>query len=91
MEIPECIHPLSKYWDQPKNTEIEIDDSHALMSEESFRELPEYSLSVPTGVYVGKMWKSRGRNDEWYLRWYGNSLLEDGLCYVYSRIILIVK
>lgn len=92
MEIPECIHPLSKHWDQPKNTEIAIDDTHALMSKESFEQLSEYSMSVPTGVYAGKMWKACNlMNNEWYLRWYENQQPKNEMCVIKHRIILVIK
>ena len=91
MRIPECVHPLSKHWDQPKNTEIEVDDTHALMSEESFEGLKEYSISVPTGVYAGKMWRAQ-RYNEWRLCWYEEIDLDNKeMCIVKSRIILIVR
>lgn len=35
------------------------DDRHALMDQETFDVLPEYSCSIPTGVVVGKLWKRR--------------------------------
>ena len=92
MEISECIHPLSKHWDQPKNTDIEIDVSHALMSEETFKKLYEYSMSIPTAVYAGKMWKAHNRlSDEWYLRWYEDGESGSETCYIKSRIILVIK
>lgn len=94
MEIPECIHPLSKHWGQPKNTDIAIDDSHALMSEESFEQLYEYSTSIPTGVYAGKMWKwrrNRTQDKEWFLRWYEDDQTNIGMCLVKTRIILVIK
>jgi len=91
VEIPECIHPLSKAWDQPKNTDIEIDDTHALMSEELFEQLYEYSMSIPTGVYTGKMWKAHGLHGEWYLRWYEDGEPGSKTCYIKSRIIIVIK
>lgn len=91
MEIPECIHPLCKAWDQPENTEIEIDDTHALMFKKTFEHLKEYSCSIPTGVYSGKMWKAHGLDDEWYLRWYENDKENVGMCWIKSRVILVVK
>ena len=91
MEIPKCVHPLSKHWDQPKNTEIEIDDIYALMSEESFEELKEYSCSIPTGVYAGKMWKAfNPLKDEWYLRWYEDNQMNSEVCNIKTRIIIII-
>ena len=91
MEIPECIHPLGEYWEQPKNTDIEIDDTHALMSEESFEKLHEYSRSIPTGVYAGKTWKLHSLDGKWYLRWYEDDSVYSGMCLIKSRIILVVE
>ena len=69
--IPDMIHPLGKHWHQPNLDNILIDDTHALMSECSFKELGEYSCSIPTGVYEGKMWKAYNKiPDIWFLRWY---------------------
>ena len=85
--IPECTHPLSKHWDQPKNTEIEVDDSHALMSKKSFDELLEYSMSVPTALYVGKMWKAN--SGCWYLRWVEPDVENSNQLLIQSRKILI--
>jgi len=69
--VPEMTDPLGAYWDQPKLSEIEIDDNHALMSIQSLSKLYEYSNSMPSGVYVGKMWKCKTK-DCWLLRWYGD-------------------
>lgn len=92
MIIPECTHPLSKHWNQPKNIDIQIDDTHALMSKKSFDGLPIYSCSIPTGVYAGKMWKAHDRlNDVWYLRWYENDPMNKNMCLIKSRIIIIVE
>ena len=88
--IPECIHPLVKAWDQPKTTDIETDDTHALMSKKSFDELSIYSCSVPTGVYAGKMWKGWNLIN-WYLRWYETDPMDKNICLVKSRIIIITE
>jgi len=82
---------LSKHWNQPKNIDIQIDDTHTLMSKESFDQLHEYSVSIPTGVYAGKMWKAHGLHDEWYLRWYEIDPMDKNMCLVKSRIIIIVE
>lgn len=79
--IPSITDPMGKYWDGPSRFDIEIDDSHALMSETTFKKLGEYSCSTPTGVYPGKMWKchwgiyipveKRTFEPYWILRWFG--------------------
>lgn len=72
MKIPKMTHRLSRYWDQPDPEDIEIDETHALMSPEDFCKLADYSLSQPSGVYPGKMWKRNAGND-WTLCWYSES------------------
>lgn len=57
--IPPMTHPLSKHWNQPDRSLIILDDKYALMSKEVFDKLHEYSTSIPTGVYEGKMWKAQ--------------------------------
>ena len=69
-EIPPITDPLGRYWEQPDRDNILIDDQHALMTREDFKQLHNYSASIPSGVYVGKMWKRKFR-DKWYLSWYG--------------------
>lgn len=69
MIIPEMTNELGNYWDQPNRNDIEIDEEIALMSVESLNKLKEYNTSIPSGVYEGKMWKTKHKN-EYYLRWY---------------------
>ena len=85
--IPDIVHPLGKYWEQPNRDNILIDDKHALMSKHSLDGLHEYSMSIPTGVYTGKMWKSKVLG-KWLLRWFGNEN-DKGLLPILSREILI--
>lgn len=68
--IPPMVDPLGQYWRQPKPSEIEIDDTHALMEKGAFDKLPEYSHSTPSGVYIGKMWKGKYKGGVWYLAWF---------------------
>jgi hypothetical protein len=68
--IPLITHPMGRHWDQPPLECILIDDKHALMSKFSFDRLAEYSTSMPSGVYPGKMWK-RNQRGIWFLGWYG--------------------
>ena len=67
--IPPITDPLGKNWKQPNRRHIEITNIHAFMSEQTFNELKEYSISIPTGRYEGKMWKGLA-NGEWYLVWF---------------------
>lgn len=68
--IPPITDPLGKYWDQPSTDDILLDDTHCAMSESNFKKLLEYSTSIPSGAYEGKMWKTYQKGI-WYLRWYG--------------------
>lgn len=88
-QIPLMTNPLGKYWDQPKNTEIEVDEKSALMVESSFNKLSEYSHSMPSGVYEGKMWKSKTL-DGWVLRWYQSIPNNDDEMDIMARKIVIV-
>ncbi len=63
--IPPITDPFGESWRQPDRAKILIDRDVAVMSEESFEQLFNYETSVPTGVYVGKMWR-RGRILCWY-------------------------
>ena len=87
--IPEMVHSLSKYWNQPDIKDIEIGDKQAKMSKCTFELLLEYSTSIPTGVYEGKMWKRR-RPDAWYLLWYAACEGADS-CSINIRKIIIVE
>lgn len=66
--------------EQPKIDELIVTPIHAYMTQKSFDSLSEYSCSIPTGVYEGKMWKAHLADHEdgyktqaWFLRWYGLS------------------
>jgi len=67
--IPPITDPLGKSWKQPHGSFIELDDSYSLMSDHTFKALKEYSTTIPTGIYDGKIWKEFA-NGEWYLVWF---------------------
>lgn len=87
MIIPKITDALGSSWKQPNLAGIEIDDTHVLMSERSLSELREYSMSIPSAVYEGKMWKCKYRSG-WLLRWYSNSKDKKDHCDINQRIIL---
>lgn len=68
--IPPVQHPMGRYWEQPDRRAIALDGTHALMELATFEALADYSGSIPSGVYPGKMWKCEGPGC-WYLRWFG--------------------
>jgi hypothetical protein len=67
--IPPITDPMGAHWKQPHRRYIELDETHALMSEQTFKGLMEYSSTFPSGTYEGKMWKAQ-RGDKWFLAWY---------------------
>lgn len=97
--IPPMTDPMGKHWDQPNRFDIEIDGTHAMMSQAVFEKLAEYSCSYPTGVYPGKMWKCHvGAHAQppwpkeklyWQLRWFGTHP-DPKFVSNHSRLILIV-
>lgn len=46
-----------------------LDDEHFLITQSDFDALPDYTGSKPTGVYDGKCWKMRLR-EEWWIACY---------------------
>ncbi len=81
-EIPLITDPMSQGWKQPDRREILLDDTHAVMTRQTFNRLVEYSGSFPSGVYPGKMWKRHdggfdrqfracGGIPTWKLVWFG--------------------
>lgn len=88
--IPKITDPLGIGWRQPSTKRILIDERYAVMEPSTFNALAEYSNSVPTGVYAGKMWKGEFEH-RWYLRWYVYSLDSPDECMVISREILICQ
>lgn len=87
--IPPITDPLGRHWRQPSRSNVAVDDTHAVMTQRSFNLLPEYSSSMPTGVYPGKMWKLITREGVPYLCWYGIVEGRDDLCSNNNRQILI--
>jgi hypothetical protein len=87
--IPPITDKMGRSWDQPDRHEIEIDGSYARMSLKTFEALKDYSWTMPTGVYPGKMWRAFNSDlNTWWLRWYGEH--EDPkLCRNHQREIIV--
>lgn len=85
--IPAMTNPMGKGWAQPKTSDIELDDTHALMSKSDFDSLPVYNCGYPSGVYPGKMWSAKV-DTGFQLRWFGDD--DNGRCQINSRLILII-
>lgn len=69
--IPAMTNPLGKYWNQPDQRQIYIDAEKAYMREREFNALVNYTHSLPSGAYIGKIWKGQNIKGDWYLGWYG--------------------
>lgn len=95
--IPAMTDPMGRHLNQPPRESIEIDDTHALMTAATFKQLPEYSATIPTGVYPGKMWRRHDgafdhkskRLPVWLLCWFGE--VQDGKCVVHVRDVLVCE
>lgn len=92
--IPDMTSPLGKGWNQPNPRDIEIDNDNALMSTETFHKLLDYSHSIPSAAYEGKMWRGEYYENnkptgKFYLRWYGLSD-KPGMITGNTRDIIIV-
>lgn len=76
-------------WPQPEREHITLDDTHAMMSQGSCDKLLDYSCSMPSGVWIGKMWKCKFIDSEsWFLRWFGTES-KKGFLSTHQREILI--
>jgi hypothetical protein len=97
--LPALESPFSPgAWRQPPREAIEIDGTHALMSQQTFQQLSEYSATIPSGVYPGKMWRRHdGIHDptcpasrrRWLLCWYGPAA-DPTICTINMREVLLV-
>lgn len=89
-QIPPITDHRGLHWRQPHRRFIELDDTHALMSDQTFKGLADYTRSQPTGVYAGKMWRSHYTKDGWVLHWFKAMTENPNMCVREHRIILIV-
>lgn len=78
--IPPMTHPMCTGWKQPDTALVTVTSEVARMPTAVFDRLMEYSSTMPSGVYEGKMWKARqykvGDKEgegHWALCWYGYS------------------
>lgn len=97
--IPPITDPLGLHWQQPALDRILLDETHAVMTARTFESLREYSSSIPTGYYPGKMWR---RHDgvfdrtckpsarRWLLCWFGIVPDKPDVCSINAREIILV-
>lgn len=86
--IPHITDPMGRHWEQPLLSDIDVGDDYAEMSQETLDQLREYSSSYPSGVYIGKMWKSDDGQGGWILCWYGPDPNPDRVSINRRRVIL---
>jgi len=55
--IPIIESTLGKDWNRPSLDKILVDDYCAVMEKETFDALLNYSFSLPSSLYSGKMWR----------------------------------
>lgn len=102
--IPPITEPMGRYWNQPPVDDILVDETCAMMTAETLTKLACYDTSQPSGVYDGKMWRSKTeivmkkhptagpvpqRIDRDRLWWFGPSA-SPGQCSVNHRPVIIV-
>jgi hypothetical protein len=87
--LPQMTHALSRYWDQPPADQLAVYDDIAIMDRSTLSQLSEYSASIPTGAYEGKMWR-RAIGSDWQLCWYGPSDDPD-MVSINSRPIRLIR
>jgi hypothetical protein len=100
MSLPALDSPYGPgAWQQPSREAITIDATHALMDRQTFERLLEYSGSMPSGVYPGKLWRRHdGAHDSrcpperrrWLLCWYGPVPDAPSKCSINFREALVV-
>jgi hypothetical protein len=95
--VPPITELVGRSWRQPNRARIVIDDAYAYMTRSAFEDLAEYSHSMPTGVYDGKMWRSQyatrrgGPFVLFYLHWYAPSTKGDpSMCSTMTREVVFV-
>lgn len=94
IQIPPITNRLGMGWEQPDAAEILVDDEYAVMSNEAFDKLKDYTDSQPTALYDGKMWKSCYRTKcgpLWVLHYCFNEDMENNLIDIAARDILILE
>lgn len=87
--IPPVVDPLGRYWNQPLNKDILIDTDVAMVSSATCKQLAEYSTSIPTGKYAGKMWKAQ-IGKIWFLRWYEDDPNDATRLFIHIKPIILV-
>lgn len=86
--IPPMTDELGKCWTQPDREQIDFSDGAAKLSQAAFEKLLDYSYSIPSALYPGKMWKSYHFGLKlWFLSWVESATDAPGAIVVHNRVI----
>ena len=88
-EIPPITDPAGQFWRQPSRSEILVDEGFALMARKTFLQLQPYDWTIPSGVYIGKMW-SRSCDLGLFLCWYVPHPREPDRCSISTREVVFL-
>lgn len=86
--IPLYTPPLGSKWTQPHRRFVEIDETHALMSVQTFKGLKEYSTTLPEERKEGMMWKVF-MSGSWHLCWFTPDNRFENALFIEKREILM--
>jgi hypothetical protein len=94
--VPPITHPMGKHWDQPDPHAFEWHEDRVVMTREQFKALHDYSCSLPSGVYDGKMWRLTSHHGtsvpmnerRCFLRWFAPSD-DPNQCSIHSLPLVI--
>lgn len=94
--IPPMTDLLGRHWEAPSVEEIVFDYEYAYMTKKTFDKLGEYSTTLPSATYAGKMWKTcipktKKSKLHWRLRWYEDHPTDPKKLLIPSRRIVICK
>ncbi len=63
--IPPIDHRYGAHWPQPDHTIWLMDATHVMLPESHWQALNIYDSTLPSGQYVGKVWR-HGKMVAWY-------------------------
>lgn len=88
--IPQMTDELGKGWTQPDREQIDFSEGAAKLSRAAFEKLLDYSYSIPSALYPGKMWKSYHFGVKlWFLSWVERETETPGDFVVCNRVICL--
>lgn len=73
--VPPITDRRGNAWKQPNPKEFAFDEhnDYVLMTFKQFEQLREFSETIPTSIYSGKMWRGSDDGQTWFLHWWDES------------------